>query len=596
MDVLPVSKDGYAQIREEASLETSQKSDGPASHATHEVVNQPPPLVGLNIFEQDQALVEGIRREQAGWSEEQLRLVGQVAGSATATQLGIDANASVPVLQTYDRYGHRVDEVVYHPAWHQLMEKAVSWGLHASAWRDSRPGAQVARAAAFYLWSQVEAGHGCPISMTFASIPALKLQPDLATEWVPRLTSLEYDPGLRSVVEKRGALCGMAMTEKQGGSDVRANTSFAAPVGAGGPGEEYRLTGHKWFCSAPMCDVFLVLAQARRPGGEREGLSCFLLPRVLPSGARNHISIMRLKDKLGNRSNASAELEFDQAYALMLGEEGRGVRTILEMVNCTRLDCIIGTAAVMRQALAQASHHAAYRRAFGRSLIDQPLMQNVLADLSLESEAATVLMLRLARAADGAARSEPHEVYLKRLGTAIGKYWVCKRGSMHTAEALECLGGNGYVEDSLMPRLYREAPLNSIWEGAGNVNCLDVYRAMAKEPETVEAYFTEVRKARGANLYLDQAISTLERECSAAAADGERATEAEGQARRLVERLAITLQAALLVQHAPSTVADAFSASRLGGDWGHAFGTLPPAVDYKAIIDRTRPRLPAETA
>jgi putative acyl-CoA dehydrogenase len=555
--------------------------------AVSEVLNQPPPLVGLNLFEQDLALVEGIHREHAGWSEEHLRMVGLCAGSETALQWGIDANTSVPVLHTHDRYGHRIDEVIYHPAWHQLMDRAVSFGLHASPWRDSRPGAHVARAAAFYLWSQVEAGHGCPISMTFASIPALRLQPDVAAEWVPRFTSLEYDPGLRPVGEKQGALCGMAMTEKQGGSDVRANTTYAEPVAAGGPGEEYLLTGHKWFCSAPMCDAFLVLAQTRR------GLSCFLLPRVLPSGARNHISIMRLKDKLGNRSNASSELEFDRASAVMLGEEGRGVRTILEMVNCTRLDCIAGTAALMRQALAQASHHAAYRKAFGRLLIDQPLMQNVLADLALESEAATVLLLRLARAADGAARSEPEEADLKRLGTAIGKYWVCKRGSMHSAEALECLGGNGYVEESLMPRLYREAPLNSIWEGAGNVNCLDVYRAMVKEPATVEAYFSEVRRARGANTHLDQATGALEREFTSARGE---LSEDEGQARRVVERLATTLQAALLVEHSPAVVADAFCASRLGGDWGHAFGTLPSVVDFRAIIDRARPRLPDKMA
>jgi putative acyl-CoA dehydrogenase len=585
-----VASDDQKQIHSEASSGTGGVPGGPAWHTTHEVFNQPPPLVGLNLFEQDLALVEGIRREQAGWSEEHLRQVGQCAGSATALQWGIDANASVPVLHTYDRYGHRIDEVVYHPAWHQLMEKAVSWGLHASPWRDGRPGAHVARTAAFYLWSQVEAGHGCPISMTFASIPALRLQPDVAAQWVPRLTSLEYDPGLRPAGEKRGALCGMAMTEKQGGSDVRANTSYAEPTRAGGPGEEYLLTGHKWFCSAPMCDAFLVLATARRGGGD---LSCFLLPRVLPSGTRNHVSIMRLKDKLGNRSNASSELEFDRASAVMVGEEGRGVRTIVEMVNCTRLDCIAGTAALMRQALAQASHHAAYRRAFGRLLIDQPLMQNVLADLALESEAATVLLLRLARAADGAAKGEPEEVYLKRLGTAMGKYWVCKRGSMHSAEALECLGGNGYVEESLMPRLYREAPLNSIWEGAGNVNCLDVYRAMVREPATVEAYFSEVRRAGGADAHLDRSVSALAREFTSAKGE---LPEDEGQARRVVERLATTLQAALLVAHAPAVVADAFCASRLGGDWGHAFGTLPSTVNFRAIIDRARPRLPEETA
>ncbi len=554
---------------------------------THEVFNQPPPLAGYNVFDEDRALVDGIQRENAAWSLEQLRDIGQLAGSATAIQWGIEANTVVPVLAAFDRYGNRIDEVVYHPAWHQLMEKAVSFGLHASPWRDGRPGAHVARAAGFYLWSQVEAGHGCPISMTHAAVPTLRLQPNVAEEWVPRLTSLDYDPGLRPGAEKRGALSGMGMTEKQGGSDVRANTTHAEPAGRGGPGEAYVLTGHKWFCSAPMCDIFLVLAQV----GEK-GLSCFLLPRVLPDGTRNGISIMRLKDKLGNRSNASAEIELNQALAYMVGEEGRGVRTIVEMVNCTRLDCIAGTAALMRQGVAQACHHAVYRHTFGKSLIDWPLMQNVLADLALESEAATVLLLRLARAADGAAMSDPFEAHIKRLGTAVGKYWVCKRGITHAGEAMECLGGNGYVEESLMPRLYREAPVNSIWEGAGNVNCLDVYRAVIKEPDTLEAYITEVRRAQGANAHLDAAITRLEE--TAIAMLGTSAT-LEGQARRLVEELAITLQAALLVQFSPGAVSDAFCATRLGGDWGHAFGTLPASVDCEAIVERARPRLP-ETA
>jgi putative acyl-CoA dehydrogenase len=557
-------------------------------HATHEVFNQPPPLVDYNLFQQDQALVDGIRREGALWSQERLDEVGRLAGSATAIQWGHDANANPPGLHTHDRYGHRIDEVVFHPSWHQLLGQAVAWGLHSSSWREPGPGAEVARVAAFYLWSQVEAGHGCPISMTHASAPVLELQSAVASHWVPKITSLVYDPGLRALASKRGALCGMAMTEKQGGSDVRANTSRAEPATARhGPGEEYLLTGHKWFCSAPMCDAFLVLAQA--PGG----LSCFLLPRVLEDGARNRIFIQRLKDKLGNRSNASSELELDRAFAWMVGEEGRGVRTIVEMVNYTRLDCVAGTAALMRQAVAQACHHAAFRRAFGHALIDQPLMQNVLADLSLESEAATALMLRLARACDGAAAGDPGEANLKRVGTALGKYWVCKRGPVHVAEALECLGGNGYVEESVMPRLYREAPLNSIWEGSGNVNCLDLIRAITRDQEAVEAYFTEVRRVRGENAYFDDALALLESDLAPvhSGTDGSRTEVLEGQARRLVERLALVLQASLLLAYAPPVIAGSFCRTRLGGDWGHAFGTLPADIELPAVIERARPHL-----
>ncbi len=549
----------------------------PASHDTHTVFNQPPPLAGYNVFRQDAALVEGVRREGGAWAENLLDEIGAVAGTPEAIQWGVDANAYPPVLRTHDRYGNRIDEVEFHPAWHRLMAHAVGWGLHAAPWADTRPGAHVARAAGFYVWSQVEAGHGCPISMTYAAVPALRVQPELAAEWAPRLEAQAYDPGLRPATEKRGILAGMAMTEKQGGSDVRANTTRAVPLGTGGPGGEYAITGHKWFCSAPMCDVFLVLAQA--PGG----LSCFLLPRVLPDGQRNRFLIQRLKDKLGNRSNASSEVEFDGAWALLVGEEGRGVRTIVEMVNATRLDCVAGSASLMRQAVAQAIHHAAHRATFGRALIDQPLMRNVLADLALESEAATVLMLRLARAAEQAAESE-REAHIKRLGTAVAKYWVCKRGPALTAEALECLGGNGYVEESLMPRLYREAPLNSVWEGSGNVNSLDVLRAMGKEPVAVEAFFAEVDAARGGNAALDAAAETLRRDLHGNGAD-------EAGARRLVERMALVLQGALLVRNSPPVVADAFCASRLGGDWGVAFGTLPPSADMAAIVERARPHL-----
>ncbi|MDE2572404.1 MAG: isovaleryl-CoA dehydrogenase [bacterium] len=543
---------------------------------THEVRNQPPPLTGYDLFAADAALAQGVERFDAGWARDSLGAIGLLAGSEEAIRWGFEANTYEPVLRTHDRFGHRIDEVEFHPAWHCLMETAVSRGLHASPWREPRPGAHVARVAAFAIWSQAEAGHGCPISMTHAAVPALRVQRDLAARWEPRLLSLAYDPGLRAAGEKRGALCGMAMTEKQGGSDVRANATRAEPAGAGGPGAEYLLSGHKWFCSAPMCDAFLVLAQA--PGG----LSCLLLPRVLDDGTRNSFSIQRLKEKLGNRSNASSEVEFERAHAWLIGEEGRGVQAIIEMVNHTRLDCIVGSAALQRQALAQALHHAAYRYAFGKALIDQPLMRNVLADLAIESEAATWLMLRLAASCDRAAGDE-REAALKRIGTAIGKYWICKRTPSSVAEALECHGGNGYVEESILPRLYRESPLNSIWEGSGNVNALDVLRAMEKEPETLDAYVAELSPAVGADRHLDAAMGRLHRELA------ERG-QIEARARRVVEHMALVLQGALLVRYAPPAVADAFCASRLGGEWGHAFGTLPVTVAFGAILDRARPR------
>lgn len=544
-----------------------------AQYSTHTVFNQAPPLVDYNIFTQDAALVESVQREGAGWGQRRLSDIGAFAGHEEVIQWGFDANAHEPVLRTHDRYGHRVDEVVYHPAYHQLMHYAVAQGMHASSWRESTPGSHVARAAAFYLFAQVEAGHGCPISMTHAAIPVLRRHTDQAQNWLAGLLSLEYDPGLRPTSEKKGLLCGMGMTEKQGGSDVRSNTTSAHPDGD----RAYVLTGHKWFCSAPMCDFFLVLAQA--PGG----LSCFLLPRVLPDGTKNRFLIQRLKQKLGNRSNASSEVEFDHAWALLLGEEGRGVQTIVEMVNFTRLDCILGTAALMRQAVAQATHHAAYRQAFGRRLLEQALMQNVLADLAIESEAATILAMRLARACDRAETSE-HEHLIKRLGTAIGKYWVTKRGPVQVAEALECLGGNGYVEESIMPRLYREAPLNSIWEGSGNVNALDVLRVLTKEPEALAGFFEEVAPARKADARLDAAISQLQRQLSDREA-------LEWRARYLVEQMALVFQGALLVQHGHRAVAEAFCATRLAGEWGRAFGTLPKNVDAPAIIERARPKL-----
>jgi putative acyl-CoA dehydrogenase len=542
-------------------------------HAPGDVFNQPPPLEGYNLYDSDPALADGVEREGAAWSVSELVDLGTVAGSAEAIAWGFQANASPPTLHSHDRFGNRIDEVEFHPSWHRLLEAAVSRGMHASPWADPRRGAHVARAAAFYLWSQVESGVGCPVSMTYAAVPALRVQPDLDALWEPLLTSRRYDPGLRPPASKSGLLCGMAMTERQGGSDVRANTTLAQPAGGG----EFRLTGHKWFCSAPMCDIFLVLAQAPN------GLSCFLLPRVLDDGTRNGFRIQRLKDKLGNRSNASSELELDNAVAWLVGEEGRGVATIVEMVNYTRLDCVLGSAALMRQAVAQASHHAAHRSAFGRRLADQPLMQNVLADLALESEAATTMMLRLAHACDNVA-DDQHEALIKRIGTAVGKYWVCKRGPAVAAEALECLGGNGYVEESIMPRLYRETPLNSIWEGSGNVNALDVLRAMTRSPETLEAYFTELDRAAGSDPRLDTTATALGNELR-------HPDNAEGGARRLVERMALALQGALLVRHAPDYVADAFCASRLGGDWGIAFGTLPSGTRLEEIIQRHTPRI-----
>ncbi|MCU4183608.1 isovaleryl-CoA dehydrogenase [Acidiferrimicrobium sp. IK] len=546
----------------------------------HEVLNQPPPLEGYDVFESDPVLPAGVARDGAGWAADQLRALGVKAGSAEAISWGFEANTYPPVLRTHDRYGHRVDQVDYHPSYHRLMETAVTAGLHAAPWSERRPGAHVARAAGFYLWSQVDAGHGCPISMTYSVLPALEAAPALAAEWRPLLTSRVYDPASAPAPTKRGALAGMGMTEKQGGSDVRANTTYAEPSGSHG---SHHLTGHKWFCSAPMSDLWLMLA--RSPGG----LSCFLVPRWAPDGTRNAVILQRLKDKLGNKSNASSEIELEGAAAYLVGEEGRGVATIIEMVSHTRLDCVIGAASGMRQAVAQAVHHAAHRRAFGKELIDQPLMQVVLADLAVESEAATTLMLRLARAYDQAG-SDEHERAFRRLGTAIAKYWVCKRQPPLVAEALECLGGNGYVEESILPRLFRESPLNGIWEGSGNVICLDVLRAMSREPRALEAYMDEVRMAGGADARFDAAVAGLERELADL-------SDAEARARRIVERMALVLQGALLVRYGHPAVADAFCASRLGADalgsdWGRAFGTLPPGLDTPTIVERARPKLP----
>ncbi len=567
-------------------------------HVTHEVLNQVPPLI--RDMADDPALLEGLRREvppapggkpgedglgEGGPdTERELHELGVRAGSPETQELARLANEHPPVLRTHDRYGHRIDEVEFHPAWHELMTTAVGHGLHAAPWRDGTPGAHVARAARFYVWTQAEGGHGCPISMTYAAVPPLRHEPDLAARFERLLASREYDPGLRVPDGKAGLLAGMAMTEKQGGSDVRANTTRAVPAGDDG----YLLTGHKWFCSAPMCDLFLVLAQAP------EGLTCFLLPRVLPDGTRNAMLIQRLKDKLGNRSNASSEVEYDGAFAWRVGEPGRGVRTIIEMVTATRLDCVIGSAATMRQGCVTALHHASTRRSFGLSLVAQPLMASVLADLALESEAATTLAMRLAGAADRAARGDPAEAAFLRLALPAAKYWVCKRTPMVAAEALECLGGNGYVEESGLPRLYRDAPLNSIWEGSGNVTALDVLRALARSPGSADALLAEIDLAAGGDRRLDATVAQLRQELKeAAAASG---AEAQYRARRLAGLIAVTLQAALLVRHAPGAVADAFCASRTGPGLlagpGGPFGTLPDGLDLDPVLDRVGSGIP----
>jgi putative acyl-CoA dehydrogenase len=523
----------------------------------HEVQNQPPPLGDIDLFSTDRALTDAVAREGAGWASSDLAEYGRKLGSAETLECGALANAHPPVLHTHDRYGHRRDEVEFHPAWHRMMRLAVEHGVHSSPWANPREGAHAARAAAAMLASECEAGHVCPVSMTYASVPVLRHDDWIASGWEPRIYSTRYDSSFQPAPQKTGALIGMAMTEKQGGSDVRANTTHAGRI----RNDDYVLSGHKWFCSAPMCDAFLVLAQAPA------GLSCFFLPRWTSDGRRNAFHLQRLKSKLGNRSNASSEVEFHGAWARRIGEEGRGVATIIEMVHHTRLDCVIGAAALMRRALIEALHHTRHRQAFGRKLIDQPLMQNVLADLAIESEAATLLMMRIARAFDQ--RDEGDRLFA-RLAVAAAKYWVSKRTPAHVAEALECLGGNGFVEESVMPRLYREAPLNSIWEGSGNVIALDVLRAIRKEPEALERVLGEIRLANDPRI--ERFVSTIHGQVM------------ESEARRFTECIAVALQASLLIRFSPAAVADGFLASRLEGDWGRAFGTLPNRVSFQSII------------
>jgi len=542
---------------------------------THELSNLSSELCDYNMYTEDAALTEAVRREGAQWAESELTVFGRMTGSADYLELGHLANKFTPEFDTHDRFGTRIDLVKFHPAYHQLMKTAIEHGLHASPWTAPGPGAHVARAAKTFLHSQVEAGHGCPITMTFAAVPALRLQPELARVWEPKITARVYDPRNVPVEQKQGITIGMAMTEKQGGSDVRSNSTAAYPLGSGGPGQAYELVGHKYFVSAPMCDAFLVLAQA--PGG----LSCFLLPRWRPDGSKNPMQVLRLKKKMGNASNASCETELRGALAWMVGEEGRGVRNIIEMVSMTRFDCMIGSSAGMRMAASQALHHCSIRSAFGKVLNQQPLMQNVLADLALESEAALTLSMRVARAMDQ--RADEHEDLLVRLVTAIGKYWICKRTPNHAYEAMECIGGSGVMEDSMMPRLYREAPVNAIWEGSGNVQCLDVLRALSKTPAVVDAFFAEVAKAQGTHAALDSFVANL-------ATDLKDLRDIEYRARDVVDRMALALQASLLVRNAPAVVSDAFCHSRLEQRGHHNYGTLPRGVDSAAIMARATPK------
>ncbi|HET8970457.1 MAG TPA: acyl-CoA dehydrogenase family protein [Candidatus Nanopelagicales bacterium] len=526
--------------------------------------NQPPPLIDHDAFRADLALPAAVARYSPA-ADAHLGELGELAGAAAWLARGTEANRDLPRLRTHDRYGNRVDEVEFGPAWHDLLGAAVSHGLHAAPWRTAEPGAHAARAAGFVLWTGVEAGHGCPVSMTYAAVPALRTDPDLAAAWEPGLTAPRYDPGLRPPAMKSGLLAGMGMTEKQGGSDVRSTTTVAVPVDGG-----YLLTGHKWFCSAPMSDVFLVLAQAPA------GLTCFVLPRVLPDGSRNGVALIRLKDKLGNRSNASAEIELTGAFASRLGEEGRGVATIARMVSATRLDCVLGSTGLQRRALHEALWHARHRAAFGQTLVDQPLMASVLGDLVVEWESSLAVAMRLAATFDS---TEAAEAGLRRLALPAAKYTICKRSPFAIGEALECLGGNGYVEDSGMPRLYREAPVNSVWEGSGSVTALDLVRALTREPDSLAAYLTEIGQADGMDPRLDAAVTDLL--TSLADTRG-----LESRARRLAEQVTAVLAGSLLVRHGDPAVAETYCATRLAGDRATTFGTLPRGSDTGALLDR----------
>ncbi|MDP9601142.1 UNVERIFIED_ORG: putative acyl-CoA dehydrogenase [Variovorax paradoxus] len=544
---------------------------------THEVFNQPKPLVDYNLFDTNRPLRDALKFNAPSLQTTQLHELGATLGSTGMQAHARLANIHTPELHTHDRFGQRIDEVEFHPSYHALMTAAVGAGLHGTPWTGTSASPHVLRAAGFMLFTELEPSILCPISMTYAVTPALRGNAAVHADWGPKLGSLWYDPALKPFSDKPGVTMGMGMTEKQGGSDVRANTTQAVRDGGSDAwGERYAITGHKWFFSAPMCDAFLVLAQAPA------GLSCFFLPRVLPDGSRNAIRIQRLKDKLGNKANASSEVEFHGATAWLVGEEGRGIPQILEMGTMTRLDCALGTSGLMRQALSIALNHATQRMAFGKPLIDQPLMKNVLADLALESEAATAFAIRLAKAFDN--QSDEHERLMARLLTPVAKFWICKRGSHFAQEAMECLGGNGYVEEGgegIMARIYREMPLNSIWEGAGNIMALDLLRGLRKG-DAVAALEKELAPARGQHAALDRLADALPARIEAMAS--------EAEARRLAQDVALAVQAALLVQTAPSAVAGAFCASRLGGDWGNAFGTLGAGTDFDSIVQRAQPR------
>jgi putative acyl-CoA dehydrogenase len=537
---------------------------------THDVVNQAPPRAGLNEYLINPALTEAVQRYGASWAVPSLTGVGDLVGRADFQRDAELANIHPPVLAAHDRWGHRVDAIDFHPGYHRIIGAAIEHGAHTGCWSAPQPGAHVARATTFMLFAQIEPGHACPVSMTHAVVPSLRFTPALAGEWLPKVYSRVYDPALQDPAVKTSAIFGMAMTEKQGGSDVRANSTRAAPLRDG----TWHLTGHKWFCSAPQSDAFLVLAQA--PGG----LSCFLVPRVLPGGDRNVFRIQRLKDKLGNRSNASSEIELDGTVGWLLGEEGRGVRTIIEMVAQTRLDCVLGSAAGMRQSVAEAAWHVRHRSAFGAVLIDQPAMTSVIADLQLEAEAATWTALRLAAAYD---HDDDESVAFRRLATAVGKYWVCKRGPNHAYEALECLGGNGYTESFPLARRYREQPVMAVWEGSGNVIALDVLRAMSREPASVEAVDRELSSALGVHAAYDDHVAATRKLIAGVTADP---ATAAGSARRVVEALALGLQGAVLIREAPAAVADAFVAGRLGPDRSLEYGALDPRLALSTIAGR----------
>lgn len=544
-------------------------------YTTHDVFNQPPPLENYNGYELDRSLQQQLN-DGAAWAKSRVSDYGALCGGSLL-EAGYVANENPPVLHSHDRAGHRIDRVTFHPAYHQLMAAAIASGWPTLPWAEPQPGAQVARAAMAYLHQQVESGSGCPLTMTFASLPVVRKQSRLAALWEPLIVSKAYSGEDRPYFEKPGVTLGMGLTEKQGGTDVLANTSSATFRDDTPQGPAYSLVGHKWFFSAPMSDAFLVLAQAEA------GLSCFLVPRWRPDGERNAIAIQRLKDKLGNCSNASSEVEFQNAFGWLIGDEGRGVATIIDMVALTRFDCMVGSTALMRQALVQALHHCQHRKVFGRQLTTQPLMQNVLADLVVEQEAALAMTFRLARALDRAADDEM-ERGLARIATAVGKFWICKRANGHISEAMECLGGGGYVEESILPRLYREAPVNSIWEGSGNVQCLDILRAIKREPDSLAALLTEIQLARGADARFDKHLERIE--WLLTGSEG-----AEYRSRALAESLATGLQASLLLRGEQSALADLYCASRLTQDGGGVYGCLPASSECMAVLRYSWPLL-----